>query len=110
MDEFKLYSVSDEYVGWLRKNDPNVYSNKVDTRKHTRKYLDREEVAKSLVGVLPKEVDIDMARDERLGVKQMDRAVAINILKNELEKAEASILEEGTVSADELERELDVDK
>lgn len=39
MDEFKLYSVSDEYVEWLRKDFPNVYSNKMDTRTHTRKYL-----------------------------------------------------------------------
>lgn len=39
MEEFKLYSVSDEYVEWLRKEFPNVYSNKMDTRTHTRKYL-----------------------------------------------------------------------
>jgi protein AbiQ len=28
MEEFKLYSVSDDYVEWLRKDFPNVYSNK----------------------------------------------------------------------------------
>lgn len=39
MEEFKLYSVSDEYVEWLRKDFPNVYSNKINTRIHTRKYL-----------------------------------------------------------------------
>ena len=39
MDEFKLYSVSDEYVEWLRRDYPNVYSNKIDSRIHTRKYL-----------------------------------------------------------------------
>lgn len=39
MEEFKLYSVSDEYVEWLRKEFPNVYSNKTDARTHTRKYL-----------------------------------------------------------------------
>jgi len=39
MDEFKLYSVSDEYVEWLRRDYPNVYSNKIDSRTHTRKYL-----------------------------------------------------------------------
>ena len=39
MDEFKLYSVSDEYVEWLRKDFPNVYSNKINSRTHTRKYL-----------------------------------------------------------------------
>lgn len=39
MEEFKLYSISDEYVEWLRKDFPNVYSNKINTRIHTRKYL-----------------------------------------------------------------------
>ena len=29
MEEFKLYSVSDDYVEWLRKDFPNVYSNKL---------------------------------------------------------------------------------
>ena len=39
MKQFKLYSVSDEYIEWLRKEFPNVYSNKIDSRTHTRKYL-----------------------------------------------------------------------
>ena len=39
MEEFKLYSISDEYVEWLRKDFPNVYSNKINSRTHTRKYL-----------------------------------------------------------------------
>ena len=39
MEEFKLYSVSDDYVEWLRKDFPNVYSNKINSRTHTRKYL-----------------------------------------------------------------------
>ena len=39
MEEFKLYSVSDRYIEWLREDYPNVYSNKVDSRVHTRKYL-----------------------------------------------------------------------
>ena len=39
MEEFKLYSISDEYVEWLREDFPNVYSNKVNTSTHTRKYL-----------------------------------------------------------------------
>ena len=39
MEQFKLYSVSDEYVEWLRKDFPNVYSNKINSRTHTRKYL-----------------------------------------------------------------------
>ena len=39
MEEFKLYSVSDRYIEWLRKDIPNVYSNKINSRTHTRKYL-----------------------------------------------------------------------
>lgn len=39
MEQFKLYSVSDKYVEWLRKDFPNVYSNKINSRTHTRKYL-----------------------------------------------------------------------
>ena len=39
MDDFKIYSVTDEYIDYLRKNEPNVYSNKVDNRIHTRKYI-----------------------------------------------------------------------
>lgn len=39
MDEWKLYSVSDRYIHYLRSLFPNVYSNKDKTRLHTRKYI-----------------------------------------------------------------------
>ena len=35
----KLYSISDDYIEYLRKVFPRVYSNKIATRNHTRKYL-----------------------------------------------------------------------
>ena len=35
----QLYSVSDEYIKYLRKKFPRVYSNKENMRIHTRKYL-----------------------------------------------------------------------
>ena len=35
----KLYSISDDYIEYLRKAFPRVYSNKIANRKHTRKYL-----------------------------------------------------------------------
>ena len=35
MEKFKLYSVSDDCVEWLRKEFPNVYSNKINSRTHT---------------------------------------------------------------------------
>lgn len=37
--EFKIYSISDEYIDFLRAEMPNVYSNKVENRIHTRKYV-----------------------------------------------------------------------
>ena len=39
MEELRLYSVSDEYIEYLRQFFPNVYSNKEITRVHTRKYV-----------------------------------------------------------------------
>ena len=39
MEELKIYSVSDEYIEYLRKKEPNIYSNKIDNRIHTRKYV-----------------------------------------------------------------------
>ena len=35
----QLYSISDEYISFLRKKFPRVYSNKENMRVHTRKYL-----------------------------------------------------------------------
>ena len=39
MKELKIFSVSDEYIAYLRKEIPNVYSNKIENRTHTRKYV-----------------------------------------------------------------------
>ncbi len=39
MDDFKIYSVSDNYIDYLRAFEPNVYSNKQDRRSPTRKYI-----------------------------------------------------------------------
>lgn len=35
----KLYSVSDDYINYLRRTFPRIYSNKEDVRVHTRKYV-----------------------------------------------------------------------
>ena len=37
--QLNLYSISDEYVDYLRKFDNRVYDNKEEIRVHTRKYL-----------------------------------------------------------------------
>ena len=39
MEEFKIYSITDEYVSYLQEKCSNVYSNKVDNRTHLRKYI-----------------------------------------------------------------------
>lgn len=39
MEDLKIYSVSDRYIEYLRKNNSSVYSNKVGNRNHTRKYV-----------------------------------------------------------------------
>ncbi len=39
IDDFKIYSISDEYINYLRQRVANVYSNKVENRVHTRKYV-----------------------------------------------------------------------
>lgn len=39
MENLKIYSVTDVYVDYLRTKYPNVYSNKQETRIHTRKYV-----------------------------------------------------------------------
>lgn len=39
MEQLKLFSVSDAYIKYLRKKYPNVYSNKIGERNHTRKYI-----------------------------------------------------------------------
>lgn len=39
LEELKIYSVSDAYIEYLRKQIPNVYSNKINNRTHTRKYV-----------------------------------------------------------------------
>lgn len=39
MEELKLYAISDKYISYLQKSYPNIYSNKEENRKHTRKYV-----------------------------------------------------------------------
>lgn len=48
--------------------------------KLTDPHLDRVETAKSLFGILPKDADMEGARAERLGVKQMKILVDTNVV------------------------------
>ena len=85
MDEFKLYSVTDEYVEWLRKDYPNVYSNKIDSRTHTRKYLGvvlQIEQYKYYVPMSsPKESDYQIAGENKVIKKSIVPIIRI-VVKN----------------------------
>lgn len=39
MHDMKIYSISDKYITYLREKNPNVYTNKIGSRTHTRKYI-----------------------------------------------------------------------
>ena len=69
MEEFKVYSVSDAYISYLREHEPNVYSNKEDNRTHTRKYIgivmDMNGFNYYIPMSSPKERDYQIAGDEK---------------------------------------------
>ncbi|MEE1315279.1 MAG: type III toxin-antitoxin system ToxN/AbiQ family toxin [Faecalimonas sp.] len=39
MDELKIYSIRDEYIEYLKRYNSKIYSNKRESRVHSRKYL-----------------------------------------------------------------------
>lgn len=70
MEELKIYSVSDKYIAYLRKYNPNVYSNKEDERTHTRKYvgvlLEMNEYHYFVPMSSPKETDYQVAGNTKV--------------------------------------------
>ncbi len=85
MEEFKLYSVSDEYIEYLRKVFPNVYSNKETTRIHTRKYvgivLCLENYHYYIPMSSPKETDYQIAGEKKAIKKSIVPIIRI-VVKN----------------------------
>ena len=85
MDEFKLYSVSDEYIDYLRAIFPNVYSNKETTRIHTRKYVGVVLYLKNYHYYIPmsspKETDYQIAGENRVIKKSIVPIIRI-VVKN----------------------------
>ena len=85
MEEFKLYSVSDKYVEWLRKDFPNVYSNKINARTHTRKYLGVvlhiDKYSYYIPMSSPKDSDYQIAGDNRVIKKSIVPIIRI-VVKN----------------------------
>ena len=85
MEELKVYSVSDRYIEYLRKYEPDVYSNKLDNRIHTRKYIG---VVIELAGYKyyipmssPKETDYQVAGDGKVIKKSIVPIVRIVVKK-----------------------------
>ena len=91
MEEFKLYSVSDTYIEYLRKKYPNVYSNKLTTRVHTRKYvgivIQIEKFNYYVPLSSPKESDYQKAGNEKVIKKSIVPIIRI-VVKNAKGKKE----------------------
>ena len=90
MEELKIYSVSDEYVEYLRKEEPNVYSNKIDSRTHTRKYIGIVlKLGKYNYYVpmsSPKESDYQIAGDQKVIKKSIVPIIRIVVKNSKGEK------------------------
>lgn len=91
LEELRVYSISDAYIEYLRKNNPNVYSNKVDNRTHTRKYIG---VVIELAGYKyyismssPKETDYQVAGNGKV-IKKSIVPIMRMVVKNNKGKKE----------------------
>lgn len=91
MEEFKIYSVSDRYISYLREKFPNVYSNKIDNRTHTRKYvgvvIKIEEFRYYIPMSSPKESDYQIAGDNKVIKKSIIPIIRI-VVKNSVGEKE----------------------
>ncbi|MBO5177049.1 MAG: type III toxin-antitoxin system ToxN/AbiQ family toxin [Lachnospiraceae bacterium] len=90
METLKIYSVTDEYINYLRTSYPNVYSNKQDTRVHTRNYvgvvIKVENYNYYLPLSSPKETDYQVAGDGKVIKKSIVPIVRIVVKNSKGEK------------------------
>lgn len=91
MEKFKLYSVSDEYIEYMRKVFPNVYSNTETTRIYTRKYVGTviclENYHYYITMSSPKESDYQIA-----GEKKVIRKSIVPIMRIVVKNSKGQIL------------------
>ena len=91
MEEFKIYSVSDKYISFLRENFPNVYSNKIDNKTHTRKYVGVvvtiEDFKYYIPMSSPKDSDYQVAGETKVIKKSIIPIIRI-VVKNSLGEKE----------------------
>lgn len=85
MEKFKIYSVSDKYILYLQEKYPNVYSDKIDNRTHTRKYvgvvITIEEFKYYIPMSSPKDSDYQVAGDLKVIKKNIIPIIRI-VIKN----------------------------
>lgn len=91
MEELKIYSITDEYIAYLRKHNSNVYSNKQNHRTHTRKYIGVvikiEDYDYYIPMSSPKETDYQVAGNQKVIKKSIVPIVRI-VCKNSLGEKE----------------------
>lgn len=85
MQEMELCSISDEYIEFLRKDFPNVYSNKENRRTHTRKYIGVVIMISEYLYYIPmsspKETDYQVAGDKKV-IKKSIVPIMRMVIKN----------------------------
>lgn len=90
VEEFKIYSISDKYIEYLREKYPNVYSNKIDRRVHTRKYvgvvLRIDNYNYYIPMSSPKESDYQVAGDKKVIKKGIVPIIRIVVKNSKGEK------------------------
>lgn len=86
INDFKIYSVSDRYIKFLKDMIPNVYSNKEGSRTHTRKYVGVvfkiEKFYYYVPMSSPKESDYQIAGNDRVIKKSIIPIMRI-VVKNQ---------------------------
>lgn len=86
INDFKIYSVSDRYIKFLKDIIPNVYSNKEGSRTHTRKYVGVvfkiEKFYYYVPMSSPKESDYQIAGNDRVIKKSIIPIMRI-VVKNQ---------------------------
>lgn len=90
MKELNLYSISDDYIQYLQLYVPNVYSNKINTRIHTRKYvgivLEFENYNYYVPLSSPKSTDYQIAGDDKVIKKSIIPIIRIVVKNNKGKK------------------------
>ncbi len=119
MEDLKIYSVSDKYINYLREYEPNVYSNKQESRAHTRKYVGTVLVINGLKYFVPmsspKNSDYQVAGDGKVIKKSIVPIIRITEKNNGKKELKGTLrishmipVPESELELYDLENEIDV--